>query len=97
MADVSAWAAECQSEHGVFVRFIWSRGAGPRDWKVTAQAYSVVDGRALVKAEVYVCWPSRACKTPEALMMNCLIQLEHALDLPLIGASAGAILPPAAE
>lgn len=96
MADVAAWTDEIKKDHELFVRFTWRRGLGPRDWQLSAQAYSVQDGRPLVRATVDLVWPTRACKTPEALMLNALIQLEHILDRPLIGASADGLLPPSA-
>lgn len=74
--DVSEWMGACLNDLGYLVRLVWTRGAAPRQLRLTVQAYTVVDGRARVAAEHYEVWPSRHAKTPEALMLNALIRLE---------------------
>lgn len=74
--DVSEWMGACLNDLGYLVRLVWTRGARARELRLTVQAYTVVDGRAVVACDHYEVWPSRHAKTPEALMLNALIKLE---------------------
>lgn len=88
MGDVHAWVEELCDGAQAYCRFIWSRGAGKKDWKVTVQAYKLVDGRPEVIGQVVGAWPCRSSKTVEGLMLKLTIELEREVGKALVGAHA---------
>lgn len=88
MADITPWLEEIKKSYGLFVRITWSRGVRTGDWRVTGQAYKVVDSAPVVMAEYYTVWPNKGCKTPEIMMYQIVMQLEKALGEPAIGVAS---------
>lgn len=88
MRDITPWLEELKKDYGVFVRIIWSRGVRTGDWRVTGQAYKVVEDKAVVIAEAYKVWPCKGYKQPEGLMLAIVMDLERACGEPAIGVSA---------
>lgn len=93
MGEVAQWRNAILQEHDVRARIVWSQGGNPGEWRVTVQGVAVVDGKAQVVGEVYDVWPRRSCSSPEALMLQLLVQLERKFELTrplMLDASAGA-------
>lgn len=90
MADVATWTNEFTDTNGLLVRWTWTRGATPKQFKITAQAYEVVEGQVRVHAQCYTTWPSRSCHSVEALMLYLVAELDKTLAQPMIEASAAA-------
>lgn len=93
MGDCAQWRNTISEEHDVRARIVWSSGGAPGEWRVTCQGVAVVDGKATVVGEVYDVWPRRSCSSPEALMLQLLVQLERKFELArplLLDAGAGA-------
>lgn len=88
MSDLAAWREEISVSYNLHSRIIWSRGATDVEWRVTAQAYHVREGHVTVVASVYKVWPSRGYKTPEAMMLGLLMELERVVGQPLLGEAA---------
>lgn len=92
MGEVATWREALRTEHNVRARIVWSTGAHPGEWRVTAQGVVVIDGRPQVVGEVYDVWPKRGCSSVEALMLQLLVTLERSFDLdrPLMVGEAAA-------
>lgn len=85
MSDLATWREGILVEYQLFSRIIWSRGASDVEWRVTAQAYHLKETHVTVVASTYKAWPSRGYKTPEAMMLALLMELERLCGQPLIG------------
>jgi hypothetical protein len=88
MQDLCAWREEILVNYQLYSRIIWSRGASELEWRVTAQAYHIKGTHVTIVASAYKAWPSRGYKTPEAMMLGLLMELERLVGQPLIGAPA---------
>lgn len=96
LSDVAEWADEFGKERDAFVRWTFTRGVAPRELRLTAQAYTIREGRVVVLGEEYGVWPTRSAKTVEGLMLSVLLKLEHATERRIIGACATVAEPPGA-
>lgn len=79
MGDAAEWRESISTQFSCRVRLILTRGAGPGEWRVDAQAVAVGLEHTSVIGAVWEYYPNRRYSSIESVILNLLMRLDVVL------------------